>query len=88
MGGQHGVQQTVEGLKGLFALSKAIKEVTADGAQLADLVALYSKYEADADFKAKIDAAIADAQKIPDELGELDVADVIELIKALLSLGK
>lgn len=88
MADQNGVKETVEALKGAFALAQAVKEVTADGAQLADLVALYSKYEADVEFKAKIDAAIADAQKIPDELGELSVPDVIELIKALLSLGK
>lgn len=83
MAGQYGVKETVEGLKGAVALAKAIKEVTADGAQLADFVALYGKYSSDAAFKAKLDAAVADAGKIPDELNDLDLGDCVELLKGV-----
>lgn len=79
MGGVHGVKELSELAIGSVALIKAIRSVGADGYQLADLAALYAKYQGDAELKAKLDAAIKDVVNAKVELAEMDFDDYLQL---------
>ena len=80
----HGTKEMQEAIKGVFALYKAVKELTKDGAQLADLLALASKYQSDAEFKAKLDAAMADIANAEVEMKELSAKDYLDLAACVI----
>jgi hypothetical protein len=88
MSGQYGTKELQEAIIGVMALVKEIKALTADGAQLSDLPALLAKYEGDADFKAKIDSAIADISNAKFEVSEIDLQDGVDLLLCLLQALK
>ena len=83
MAGQYGVKETSEGLLALVVLGKFVADRLKDGAQLDDALALGQKLIADGEFKSVVTAGVEGADKIPAEVGELDVADMLELAKVL-----
>lgn len=80
------IKETKEGLIALGAAVKAIKEVTADGVQPKDGLALLQKYNDDEAFRAKIDAGVQGANKIPAELADLGLVEGIDLLRMLPGL--
>jgi hypothetical protein len=83
MAGQYSVKETSEGLLALVVLGKFVADRLKDGAQLDDALALGQKLMTDGEFKSIVSAGVDGAEKIPAEIGELDVADYLELAKGL-----
>jgi hypothetical protein len=81
--GQYGVKETKEAILALVILGKFIADRLKDGAQLDDALALGQKLIEDGEFKTKVLAGIEGAEKVPDELGELDTADLLDLAKVI-----
>lgn len=83
MAGQQGVKETKEAILALVILGKFVADRLKDGVQLDDAVALGAKLMGDADFKAKVMAGIDGIEKVPAEVGEIDLADLLELSKVI-----
>lgn len=83
MAGQYGVKETGEGILALLKLGQFVAKRLKDGADLGDAVALYNKLTAEGDFKAVVTAGIEGYEKIPAEVGELDMLDALELCKII-----
>lgn len=75
-------QDTKEAVVGALALAAVLIEAFKDGVQAHDFVAIMAKYQSDADFKAKIDAAVADIAKA--KTSQLTPAEIIELLSAII----
>lgn len=85
---KHGVNETKEALIGLVALGGFVAKRLKDGADLGDLVALAQKLASDQEFVNKLKAAVEGMDKIDDELGELDMQDILELVQCIPDLLK
>ena len=79
MGEKAGVQETKEALQGILEVSVALAEIFKDGAQLSDIAAIYAKFVSDDALRGKIQKATEDIGKIPAELSDLDLREMIEL---------
>ncbi len=74
MAGQYGVKESKEVLALGFALGGALKSAKKDGKiDVSDIVYLLPAIQASS-------AALADLSLVPKELGELDVAEAVELL--------
>lgn len=78
------VKETQEAVIAALKLGTLLYSTFKDGVQLSDFNTLVSAYNSDADFKAALDAGLADAKAIPAELQGLDFAGSMQLISALL----
>lgn len=85
MSGTHGVKETKEGLVAVVKLGKFVAERLKDGVDLGDLSAVVAKL-GDEQFKAVVMAGIEGIDKVPAEMGELDLADGLELAMVLPDL--
>jgi hypothetical protein len=83
MGGQLGVKETGEGILALLKLGQFVAKRLKDGADLGDALALYKKLTEEGDFKTVVTEGIAGYDKIPAEIGELDMLDALELCKII-----
>lgn len=83
MSGAHGVKETKEALLALVILGKFVADRLKDGVSFDDAVALAGALGVDGEFKSKVMAGVAGAEKIPAEVGEIDLADGLELAKVL-----
>jgi hypothetical protein len=90
-----GIKETKEAIVGINAVSLLLVNRFKDGIQVGDFVAFWEKFQNDADFKAKLQAAYEGYNLIPDEIKDvslneaseliaLEVSFVPELVKALL----
>lgn len=77
------MKETKEAIVGLLALAKVIAELAKDGVQVQDAISLFAKLQ-EPELKAKVDAAIADVQKVQDEVKLASAADYFELVAAAL----
>ena len=77
------MKQTKEALVGLIALAKEIVELSKDGLQPADAVALATKVASDEAFRNKLLAAVQGVEQIPAELNPVTLEKVIDLVVAL-----
>jgi len=77
------MKETKEAFVGVFALAKVIAELAKDGVQVQDAVSLFAKLQEPV-LKAKVDAAIADIQKVQSEVQVAKAADYFDL--ALVAL--
>lgn len=73
------MKETKEALVGLLAVAKEIAVLAKDGAQIQDAVALFAKLQ-EPELKAKVDAAIADIQKVQEEVKVASAADYFDLL--------
>lgn len=76
-------KDTKEAVAGAVALAAVLIENLKDGVQAADFVAIMTKYQADAEFKAKIDAAVSDITKA--KTANLSVGELVELMATLIA---
>lgn len=77
------MKETKEAIIGLLALSKVIAELAKDGVQIQDAVALFAKLQEPV-LKAKVDAAIADIQKVQGEVAVAKAVDYFDLVMVVL----
>lgn len=73
------MKETKEALVGMLAVAKEIALLAKDGAQVQDAVALFAKLQ-EPELKAKVDAAIADVQKVQEELKVASAAEYFDLL--------
>jgi len=81
-----GIKETKEALIGAMALGVFVAARLKDGAQLDDALALGQKFVGDADFKAKVMAAIEGIDKVPAEVKDISFAEVLELAQVMPEL--
>ncbi len=86
MAGAHGVKETKEALLALIVLGKFVADRLKDGVQLADAGALASALMNDGTFKDVVTAGVEGIDKVPAEVEELDLADMLELAKVIPEL--
>ncbi len=79
-----GIKETKEALSGILELSLALTELLKDGAQVTDLSGLFLKFQTDANFKAKLQAAVDKASSVPAEMKDLDMKEGIEIATDVL----
>jgi hypothetical protein len=77
------MKETKEALVGILALAKVIAELAKDGVQVQDAISLFAKLQ-EPELKAKVDAAIADVQKVQDEVKAASAADYFDLVMIAL----
>ena len=81
-----GINETKQALIGVMVLGEVVAKELKNGFQFpGDLVAVFAAIQADEVKKAKLEAAIADIQKVPAELKDVSVAELIELASAVIS---
>lgn len=73
------IQETVEALNAVFAITNFIVERAKDGVQLADAGALVEKLLIDEEFKKLIANGFAGLSKIPAEMKDLDEGEIAQL---------
>lgn len=78
-----GNKELKEALVGFLALACAIAKVSKDGVQVADAAVLFAKLQEPAVLE-KLKAAYADIEKVPSETKDLEVAEVIDLVGAVI----
>ena len=78
------VHESKEALLALVALGKCVASLASDGLDLSDLGALVSKFVADEKFRGLLEAGVAGISAIPEELKDIDGAEAIELVAALV----
>jgi hypothetical protein len=83
MAGKHDVKETKEAILALVVLGAFVADRLKDGVQLDDAMALGGKLASDPEFKAKVMAGIDGMDKVPDEVSEIDLQDLIELAKVI-----
>lgn len=75
-----GIEETKEAVKAIAELLVVVKELAKDGIDLSDAVALGSKLVSDEPFRTALVKAVEGAGKIPEEIKDLDAAEVGELL--------
>lgn len=78
------VKETKEILVGSIMIGKLISAQLKDGFQLQDLIAVVSDIMGNDEKKAKLQAAVADAQKSVAELKDISFVEGFELLTAAL----
>lgn len=78
-----GVKETKEAILALVILGKFVADRAKDGVQLDDALALAQKFAADEAFKAKVMAGVEGLDKIPAEVKDLKLAELLELAQVL-----
>ena len=79
-----GIKETKEVLIALMQLSAILAESFKDGVQAHDFAEIIVKFQANPELQAKFMAAYSDINKIPSEVKDIDVAEGIDLVIALL----
>ena len=78
------VHESKEALIALVALGKCVANLAADGLDLSDLGGLISKFVADQKFRELLEAGVAGMSAIPDELKDIEGAEAVELVAAII----
>lgn len=84
MAGEFGVKETKEAAIGAIALGFYVAKLAKDGINFDDLSAFMAKLSSDAVFAEKLKAAHEGMDMIPKEIGELSIADGLELATAVV----
>lgn len=76
-----GIQETKEAIIAVAALLKTVKELSKDGFQFNDAVALVDKYTNDPAFAKKINDAAVGIELVANELSDISFFEGLELFK-------
>ena len=82
---EQGIKETKEAMLATYLLGKFVIERLKDGFQLDDALALGTKLM-DSRFRDLVVAGAQGADKIPAELGDLSLVEVIELAKVIIDM--
>lgn len=77
------MKETKEAVIGVLVIGKLVAEVLKDGPQLSDTLQLFARLQAP-EYKAKIDAAIADINLVKSEVDNAKFGDYLDLVAAIL----
>ena len=79
------VKESKEAIVGVLVLGAIVAKELKNGFQFpGDLVAMFAAIQADEIKKAKLEAAVADIQKVPAEIGDLSISEIVELAGAVV----
>jgi hypothetical protein len=79
-----GIKETKEAVIGALVLASFIIERSKDGLKVDDALALYEKFNSDAEFKALMVQAFDNVKAVGDEVKDLSVPEVFELVTSSL----
>lgn len=79
-----GVKELKDSLIAIVALGKAVAEAGKGGFDLGDLGSLVSKFVSDEAFRGKLDAGVKGIEQVGVELSDIDAAEALEVITAVL----
>lgn len=79
---QIGVKELKEAIVAAVLVGKLAAVLMKDGVQMEDAVALMAKMQ-DAEFKAKVMAGVEGMDKIPAELKDLQLAEMLEVAQVI-----
>lgn len=85
---KYGVQETKEAILALVVLGKFVADRLKDGVQMDDAMALGMKLMSDESFKSKVMAGIQGIEKVPEEIKDIHLAEVLELAKIIPDILK
>jgi len=77
---QVGIKETKEMLEAVNVLVVYLIEKFKDGVQASDFIEMYSKLMVDPEFKSKLMLAYENANQIPAEIKDVDLAEAVALI--------
>ena len=80
-----GIEETKEALVALLELGKFVAERAKDGLDLSDAAALVEKVFVDESFKATLQAAVNGLDKVPAELGDINLQEAFDLVGVLVA---
>jgi hypothetical protein len=80
-----GVKETEDFLRAFNELGIFLIKRLRDGVQFDDFVALYDKLTKDDEFRSIMSNAFNDVSKIPEEVKDLDVEEMVKLISIQLT---
>lgn len=80
------VKETKEAMIGALLLGSFLYGKFRDGVQMADFQEIMEKLSKDEEFKAKIEAAYKDAEKMNAEFAALDIKGGFDLISAIIAV--
>lgn len=78
-----GVKETKEGLLAVVIVGAVVVKLAKDGVDLNDALALAQKFSSDAKFAEIVKAGIEGADKIPAEIKDLKLAELLEIAQIL-----
>lgn len=87
MGEEFGVKETKEVVTGAMKLGGLLYSRFKDGVQTEDITLIFAKIQGDPELTAALLAAYQDANMVPKEIGNLDVAEGLELGVHILQEG-
>lgn len=76
---KHGIKETEEALEGILALGLVLWKSFHDGFQVSDIAKLWSVYQNDSEFNAALARAFEGYQKVPAEVQDIDLEEVMIL---------
>lgn len=79
-----GINESKEAILAFVVLGKYVSSLAADGLDLSDLGSLISKFVADENFRKLLEAGVAGLSEVPEELKDIDGAEAVELIAAVV----
>lgn len=77
------MKETKEAVVGILVIGKLVAEVLKDGPQITDAITLFAKLQ-EPEYKAKIDAAIADINLVKSEVDNAKFVDFLDLFTGIL----
>jgi hypothetical protein len=77
------MKETKEAVIGILVIGKLVAEVLKDGPQITDAITLFAKLQ-EPEYKAKIDAAIADVNMVKAEIDNAKFTDYLDLFAGIL----
>lgn len=78
-----GIKETKELVIGALTIGGMVAGKLKDGFQVQDIVDLFTEIMSDPVKKAKLEAAVADANKAPKEVQDINMAEGLELLIAV-----
>lgn len=81
------IKETKEALKGMLKLAAILGAHLKDGAQVQDLMAVIAEIKSKPEVEAELKAAMADIQKVGEEMKDLQASEVLELVQVLIAEG-
>lgn len=79
---ENNVKNTKEVVVGFLAIATMLAESFKDGVQVADFAVIMAKIAADADLKAKLEAAYADIELVKNEVADISLVEGLEIVEA------
>lgn len=81
---EFGIKETKEAVIGVFEVAIELIKGFKDGVQLGDFVQFWNDFKDDPEFQQKLKDAYEGIGQVPDEIGDLDAYEGVELVGVVL----